>query len=89
MKIRFIEAICKLYLIDNPLCMCGKSAEIAEHCAFVFNCESYVNEKSTSILSHTIQNFLKIPKEQVTLDILIHVKWSIDENDVLFSLVYI
>ena len=76
----------KLFIIDDPSCMCGKAAETAKH--YFFHCELYVNQRKT--LMNTIEDFLEIPKDKITLDMLLngHVKWTIDENEVLFLLVY-
>jgi len=76
----------KLFIIDNPLCMYGKSPQTAKH--YFFDCELYVNQRNT--LFNTIEDFLEIPKDKITLDMLLngHVKWSTDENEVLFLLVY-
>ena len=77
----------KLHIIDSPLCMCGKSAETAEH--YFFYCKHYSNQRNILLL--TIEDFLEIPKNKITLDMLLngHVKWSIDKNKVLFLLVYV
>jgi len=66
--------------------MCGNSPETAEH--YFFDCQLYANQRN--ILFHTIEDFLEIPKDNISLDMLLHGrdKWSIDENEVLFLLVY-
>ena len=62
----------KLHVMDRPLCMCGKSAKTAKH--YFFQCKLYSNQRN--ILLHTIEDFLEIPKNKITLDMLLngHVK---------------
>jgi len=67
------------FIIDSPSCTCGNSTKTAKH--YFFDCQLYANQRD--ILLHTNEDFLEIPKDRISLDMLLngHAKWNIDENE--------